>query len=101
MSKEKERLNKALVDIRPVKNIEETKLLKLAGVTGVDIGYKISEGKKTDDIAIRVYVEKKKDTKDIPKNQLIPKEIHGVPTDVIERKFVLHSTQESQEMRMK
>jgi hypothetical protein len=90
LSKEKERLKKALVDIRPVKNVEETKLLKLNGVTGVDIGYKISEGKKTDNVAIRVYVEKKKDIKDIPKNQLIPKEIKGIKTDVIERKFVLH-----------
>jgi hypothetical protein len=90
LSKEKKQLNKALVDIRPVKNVEETKLLKFQGVTGVDIGYKIADGKKTDDVAIRVYVEKKKDIKDIPKNQLIPKKIKGIKTDVIERKFVLH-----------
>jgi hypothetical protein len=89
---------KSLDEIRCIKRDAEAELLALPGVVGVDVGRKYVDGKKTDVIAIRVYVEKKKE---VPAKLAIPKEIRGVPTDVIERKFVLHSTQESQEMRMK
>lgn len=65
----------------------------LPGVTGVDIGLKIVNGKKTDVMAIRVYVDKKME--DVDENIKIPKEIRGVPTDVIQRKFVLHPTESS------
>jgi hypothetical protein len=57
-------------------------------VTGVDIGRKIVGGRKTDRMAIRVYVESKRD---MPRQEEIPKTIRGVPTDVIERRFVLHA----------
>jgi hypothetical protein len=39
-------------------------------------------------LSIRVYVEQKKD---VPAKDAVPKQIEGVPTDVIERRFVLHS----------
>ena len=85
---------KSLDEIRRIKRDVEAELLELPGVIGVDVGRKYVDGKKTDVMAIRVYVEKKKD---VPDKFAIPKEIRGVPTDVIERKIVLHSTQESQE----
>jgi N-glycosylase/DNA lyase len=88
---------KSLDEIRRIKRDVEAELLELPGVIGVDVGRKYVNGKKTDEIAIRVYVEKKKE---VPAKLAIPKEIRGVPTDVIERKIVLHSTQKSQEMRM-
>jgi len=75
-------------EIRRIKEAAEAELLKLPGVTGVDIGPKIVNGKKTDLMAIRVYVKKKKD---VPQKVAVPKEVEGVPTDVIERRFVLHS----------
>ena len=81
---------KTLNEIRPIKQDQEADLLKRAGVTGVDIGCKHVGGKKTDVRTIRVYVEEKKDEKDIPKSEMIPKTIKGVKTDVIQRKFVLH-----------
>lgn len=81
---------KTLHEIRPIKRVEESKLLKLSGVTGIDVGYKYVKGKKTDELAIRVYVEEKKAEKDVPKDEVIPKTIEGVKTDVIQRKFVLH-----------
>ena len=77
--------------IRKIKKRVEADLLKIPGVTGVDVGRKIVGGRKTDTLAIRVYVEKKRD---VPKIELIPSEIEGIPTDVIERKFVLHAEQE-------
>jgi hypothetical protein len=90
MSKEKERSVATREGIKPIKQVEEAELLKIPGVTGVGIGYKIVKGEKTNELSIRVYVAEKKDTKDVPKNELIPKEIKGVKTDVIQRKFVLH-----------
>jgi hypothetical protein len=63
-------------------------LLALPGVTGVDIGPQVVAGKKTDSLAIRVYVASKQE---VPVERQIPAEIEGVPVDVIERRFVLHS----------
>lgn len=78
---------KTMDEIRRVKERVEADLLNRPGVTGVDIGRKITGGKKTGQLAIRVLVEKKKD---VPQAQTIPSEIEGIPTDVIQRKFVLH-----------
>jgi len=79
-----------LREIRKVKEAVEAELLTQPGVTGVDIGYKYVDGEKTDELAIRVLVEEKKDVKDIPEKEKIPNMIKGVKTDVIQRKFVLH-----------
>jgi hypothetical protein len=76
-----------LAEARDVKERVEASLLALPGVTGVDVGYKLVAGKKTDLVAIRVYVASKQD---VPAEQQIPAEIEGIPTDVIERRFVLH-----------
>ena len=78
----------SLDEIRHVKTEVEEELLKLPGVTGVDIGYKYIKEKKTDVLALIIYVEKKKD---VPESEAIPKRIHNIPTDIIERRFVLHS----------
>jgi len=73
--------------IRRVKEAHEQRLLSLPGVTGVDIGYKIVNGQKTNEQVIRVYVEEKKNEDELPAEQIIPKEIEGVKTDVIQRRF--------------
>lgn len=80
---------KLLEEIRPAKESVEMELLQRPGITGVDIGPKIVDGKKTDELAIRVYVAEKKKEKDIPKGEIIPKHIDNIKTDVIQRKFVL------------
>jgi hypothetical protein len=82
---------RAMVQVDPkiveAKKKAEESLLKLPGVTGVDIGFKEVGGKATDQIAIRVLVAEKKD---VPKAQRVPEQIDGIPTDVIQRKFELH-----------
>ncbi len=60
------------------------------GVTGVGVGYKWKDGKRTDELVVRVYVEEKKPPGDVPKSRRVPKTLAGVETDVIERKFELH-----------
>ncbi|MET0340203.1 MAG: hypothetical protein ABW252_04345 [Polyangiales bacterium] len=69
------------------KNRAEQALLKLPGVTGVDIGFKEVGGQPTDQVAIRVLVAQKRD---VPAADRVPADIDGVPTDVIERVFELH-----------
>lgn len=78
---------KNLDEIRHIKTEVEAELLKLPGVTGVDVGYKYVGGKKTNTLAIRVYVEEKKD---VSEEDAVPKRIRDIPTDVIQRRFVLH-----------
>ena len=51
---------KPLSEILTAKQQVEDKLLHQPGVTEVDVGYKYIGGQLTDDLAIRVMVEKKK-----------------------------------------
>jgi hypothetical protein len=73
--------------VRAKESVEDD-ILKQPGVTGVAVGYKYVGGKRTDEVSIQVFVKEKKKT--VPKAQMIPAEINGIPTDVIERKFELH-----------
>jgi hypothetical protein len=73
---------KSLDEIRKIKKNAESELLNITGVNGVGIGYKKVGGQDTDEMSIRVYVNKKKD---VPDNDQIPSEINGVKTDVIEQ----------------
>ena len=80
-------------EIRRIKQEIEAALLALPGVTGVDIGHKTIGGEKTSELAIRVYVAEKKAPEEIPASERVPETIEDIPTDVIERRFVLHAGQ--------
>lgn len=67
----------------------ELELLTREGVTGVDVGYKYKNGKRTKQIVIRVYVVEKQTN--IPKASKIPKTIRGIKTDVIEAYASFHA----------
>jgi len=56
-------------------------LLKRPGVTGVDTGFKIIGGQRTDQIVIRVFVKEKKN---VPEAERIPQTINGIATDIIQ-----------------
>ena len=79
---------KTLDEVRRIKKESEAELLELPGVTGVGIGYKYVGGKKSDVLTIRVYVKEKRE---VPEEHSIPRQIQGIPTDVIERRFVLQA----------
>ncbi len=53
-------------------------------IVGVGIGPKIREGKATEKPSIRFYVERKLAKSVVSKEDLLPREIDGVPTDVVE-----------------
>ena len=75
--------------VRSIKASAEEQLMTLPGVTGVSVGYKYVGGRRTQQVSIRVYVTRKRD---VPTSERIPSSIEGVPTDVVERKFVPLST---------
>src|ERR1043166_4942522 len=77
--------------IRGIKKEAEPDLLKIPGVTGVGIGYKYVNGKKTDELAILIYV---KDENSV--SPTLPSQIKGVSTDIIPSgRFVLHSEEDN------
>lgn len=78
---------KTLSEITKIKQGAESELLKLPGVTGMDVGYRMIDGQQTEILAIRVYVA---NIRDVPNEIANLKEIQGVPVDVIERRFELH-----------
>jgi Peptidase S7, Flavivirus NS3 serine protease len=71
-------------EVSRVKATAEQDLLNLPNVTGVFTGRKVKGGVDTGQVAIVVTVSEKKD---VPAKQAVPKEINGVPTDVIEEKI--------------
>jgi len=72
--KAKDILNRHRVELKKKYLIEQT-----------GIGYKIQNGKLTDTVAILFYVKKKKNKDELEAEGVlpIPKEIEGIPTDVI------------------
>lgn len=71
-------------EIRAVKARAQTRLLAIPGVHSVAIGSKKVAGKKTAEMAIAVFVDKKKPASDLKPDEVIPAEIEGIKTDVIE-----------------
>lgn len=69
---------------------EEIEQYKLKGqnnnIQGPVVGFKMKNGKLTDEVAIIFYVNEKKNEKELRDNNIdiIPKEIEGIPTDIVE-----------------
>jgi hypothetical protein len=65
------------------------KIMNLPGVTGLHVGFKRKSNKITYPLqyALRISVMKKRDKNDPRISKLLPSEIHGYPTDILERKF--------------
>lgn len=59
------------------------------GVTAVDLGFKWSEGLMTGKLSIRVHVAQKVPLSELSEADLFPKEIQGIPVDVIEAEYGL------------
>jgi hypothetical protein len=69
--------------IRALKAREQRRLLRIPGVHGVGIGAKVAGGKRTNELALTVFVVEKKPEEQLQPEHLIPKRIDTVRTDVI------------------
>ena len=74
----------ALGRVVEVRQLHEAELLALDGVVGVAESYKVKAGKPTKEWAIIVLVEEKQRKSGVGKRDLVPAEISGIPTDVME-----------------
>lgn len=63
---------------------EARAFLKRAYVTGVAIGSARRDGRLTDEPAICVYVDRKRARSELPKSRLLPRQVGGVPVDVVQ-----------------
>jgi hypothetical protein len=70
--------------IRAIKRAAAARLHAIPGVHLVGVGYKVVGGKKTDELAIAVFVDKKKKPEELAENESVPTEIEGVRTDVLQ-----------------
>lgn len=78
--------------IRAVKRAAQARLLSIPGVHSVGIGAKYVGGRNTAEPAIIVFVVKKKPMAELPPYEVVPPEIDGIKTDVVEEERpVLHA----------
>ncbi|SDN16858.1 chymotrypsin family serine protease [Allokutzneria albata] len=78
-------------EIRPVKRRVEDAFLDLPGVVGVDIAEKRVAGLPSGVLAISVSVLDKRPADRLPAWQLLPREVEGVPVDVVRDDVLLHT----------
>lgn len=69
---------------KAAKDRVERKLLRLANVVGIGIGYKTVRDVRTEEPAIIVYVERKLPESRLRRRDLVPKRVGDVKTDVVE-----------------
>lgn len=70
--------------IRTVRRAAAARLHAIRGVHAVGVGFKVVTGKKTDELAITVFVDRKKKPEELSAREIIPSEIDGVKTDVVQ-----------------
>ncbi|MFB0507792.1 MAG: hypothetical protein ACETWT_13760, partial [Thermodesulfobacteriota bacterium] len=71
-------------EIRVAKEKHEASIMAKKNVVGLGVGYKETKGVKTDRMALVVMVTKKVSAEELKKGDLVPAEVEGVITDVIE-----------------
>lgn len=72
------------MELRRVLKGEQARLLALPNVVGVGIGHKRVDDKETDQLSLVVMVEHKLPLTALAAESIVPKQIAGVPTDVVE-----------------
>lgn len=71
-------------DVKAVKQQYEQELMGKPNVVGVGVGYKTVGGQKTDTLCVIVFVRQKVAAQSLSAEEVIPAQIEGVATDVIE-----------------
>ena len=88
-------------DLIKVKDRHQRDIMTKKNVTGVGVGYKTTRGVKTDVLSIVVLVEKKLPAAALEIRDLVPRELEGIPTDVLEvGKFRTRNKPEKQRRQM-
>lgn len=84
--------------LKIAKDAAVTEFLGMPGVTGVGYGLKFRSGHLTDEIGVVVHVAEKRALVDIPRDERIPGQFAGLPTDVIQARFKPHFRDKSSDL---
>ncbi len=71
-------------EAKRIKEAYKLAILDKPNVLGVGIGYKVSGGRRTDELCVVTLVEKKMPPAGLAIEDLVPRELEGVATDVVE-----------------
>ena len=71
-------------EILQLKKKNLPKLMKKMNVKGVGVGFKVTEGKATEELSLVILVKKKVPPSQLAPEDIIPAQIEGVPVDVQE-----------------
>ena len=71
-------------EARQAKTLHQSSLLTKPNVVGVGVGFKETQGKTTDEVCVKVLVERKLAPVALKAEHLVPKSVNGIPTDVIQ-----------------
>ena len=74
----------AIEHIQAVKAAHEAELMAKANVVGVGIGFRQRQQTRTGDVVLVVLVEKKVPRTQLAAQDIIPRQLEGVPVDVQE-----------------
>lgn len=85
-------------DVRALLKSTRFDLMKKANVVATGVGYKIVNGKVTEDLSIICSVETKKSTKNLSAADLVPQFLDGIPVDV-NATGILHALAEDPKLR--
>ena len=75
-------------DIQKVQQSVEDDFLQFRNVTGVGAGIQQVNGVMTGTPSLLVFVNQKLPVETLETNQVIPKEIHGIQTDIIQTGYL-------------
>lgn len=70
--------------IRQVKEATKDTILAKSNVVGIGVGFKEVRGKRTSDVSVVVLVREKLPLASLASRDLVPKQVSGVPTDVVQ-----------------
>ncbi|MGD2077858.1 MAG: hypothetical protein PVH18_05720 [Chloroflexota bacterium] len=71
-------------DVKAAKQQHQQELMGKPNVVGVGVGYKIVGGERTEIPCVMVFVERKVAAESLSAEQMIPAQVEGVATDVVE-----------------
>ncbi len=73
-----------LNEVRQAKKLHQSRLMTKSNVVGVGVGLKDTRSDKTDEICVKVLVTRKLSPEALLSGELVPKEVDGIRTDVVE-----------------
>lgn len=73
-----------IAQVKQVKGVHVHDLLSKRNVVGVGLGYKVSRGVQTDELSLVVSVTRKEAPSVLSAQDLVPKVLDGIKTDVVE-----------------